>query len=248
MSQSNHKILRLILGDQLNIHHSWFKDIDDDVIYVMMELRSETDYVEHHIQKVIGFFAAMRNFAKDLIEKKHQVIYIKLNEKNNLHSFDKNCDALIKKHKLTLFEYQLPDEYRLDCQLKLFTQQLKIPFNIIDSQHFYGKRNELGNLFLGKKTFLMETFYRYMRKKNGILITDVDMPMHGKWNFDEDNRQKLPKEHKPVDPLVFRNDVTDIHSEINKAAIKTIGHVDSKNFIWPIDRVQSLQLYAGTKY
>ena len=41
--------------------------------------------------------------------------------------------------------------------------------------------------------YLMETFYRYMRKKHKVLIVDEDKPLHGKWNFDEDNRQKLPK-------------------------------------------------------
>jgi deoxyribodipyrimidine photolyase-related protein len=47
--------LRLILGDQLNQKHSWFKNPDDTVVYVMAELSQETDYVLHHIQKVVGF-------------------------------------------------------------------------------------------------------------------------------------------------------------------------------------------------
>ena len=33
--------LRLILGDQLNINHSWFDYPDDDCIYVMMEIKQE---------------------------------------------------------------------------------------------------------------------------------------------------------------------------------------------------------------
>ena len=64
------KTLRLILGDQLNITHSWFKKVDDSVTYVMMEIRSETDYAQHHIQKIIGIFAAMLEFANDLRKKK----------------------------------------------------------------------------------------------------------------------------------------------------------------------------------
>ena len=60
------KTLRLILGDQLNSKHLWYKIIDENVTYVLMEIRSETDYASHHIQKVVGFFAAMQEFAKDL--------------------------------------------------------------------------------------------------------------------------------------------------------------------------------------
>ena len=58
------KTLRLILGDQLNSQHSWFEEIKCEVTYLLIEMSQETDYVEHHVQKVIGFFLAMRNFAR----------------------------------------------------------------------------------------------------------------------------------------------------------------------------------------
>ena len=41
--------LVLILGDQLNPLHSWFTQapgsVDKDLVYVLMEVRQETDYV-----------------------------------------------------------------------------------------------------------------------------------------------------------------------------------------------------------
>jgi deoxyribodipyrimidine photolyase-related protein len=236
------KILRLILGDQLNINHAWFEQVDDSVTYVLMEIRSETDYAQHHIQKVIGFFAAMRRFCDVLRSENHQVIYIQLNDSTNLQQFDKNCTALIQTHQFTQFEYQLPDEYRIQTHLDAFTNQLEIPFKVSDTEHFYSTRTELATLFEGKKMYLMETFYRYMRKKHRVLMQDDDKPLHDKWNFDEDNRQKLPKNHQPIPPLLFSNNVVEIASEIEKAQIKTIGTVDTTQFIWPIDRAQSLQL------
>jgi len=242
MATTKYKTLRLILGDQLNINHSWFKKVDDTITYVMMEVRTETDYVQHHIQKVIGIFASMQSFAKLLQKHKHKVIYIKLNDKNNLQSFDKNCDLLILQNNFTNFEYQLSDEFRVDEHLNQYAKSLAIPSSVIDTEHFYSSRNELGNLFEGKKMYLMETFYRYMRKKHHILIVDGDKPLHGKWNFDEDNRQKLPKNHKPTTPLLFLNDVTEIETEIKKAKVKTIGTVKATHFLWPINRDQSLQL------
>ena len=51
--------LRLILGDQLNAQHRWFTDVDAATIYVLMEVRQETDYVLHHAQKILAIFAAM---------------------------------------------------------------------------------------------------------------------------------------------------------------------------------------------
>jgi len=236
------KTLRLILGDQLNINHPWFDKVEESVTYVLMEIRTETDYAQHHIQKVIGFFAAMQHFAQELRERNHSVIYIHLNDQNNLQCFDKNCAQLIAQFEFTQFDYQLPDEYRLDEQLKDFTSTLKIPFSSCDSAHFYSTRNELKDLFEGKKMYLMETFYRHMRKKHTVLLVDGDKPLNGKWNFDEDNRKKLPKEHKPIAPLLFSNDVRAIEKEILSANIKTIGTVESKNFKWPVNRRQSLEL------
>ena len=235
------KILRLVLGDQLNSHHSWFKTVDDSVTYVMMEIRTETDYATHHIQKVVGFFSAMQEFATELQLQKHQVIYLHLNDANNLQSFEKNIHFLIEKEAFTHFEYQFPDEYRLDEQLKKLCQSLSITTSVYDSEHFMSSRNELGDFFEGKKTFLMESFYHMMRKKHYILM-EGDKPLTGKWNYDGENRKKLPKDHKPISPLVFLNNVTKIVSEIQKTDIKTIGNIDAENFVWPVNRKQSLAL------
>ncbi|MEN9323157.1 MAG: hypothetical protein RL699_937 [Bacteroidota bacterium] len=235
------KTLRLILGDQLNCEHSWFKTVDDSVTYVLMEIRSETDYATHHIQKIVGFFSAMQAFAAELKAKQHQVIYIHLNDPHNEQSFKQNITRLVETEKFTRFEYQLPDEYRLDEQLIALCASLQIPTSVCDSEHFMSERNELGDFFAGKKTFLMESFYRAMRKKHTILM-EGDKPRTGQWNYDGENRMKLPKNHLATPPLVFTNDVTQVFAEIQKTNIKTIGNIDPLQFVWPINRGQSLEL------
>lgn len=239
--KTSNKIVRLILGDQLNSDHSWYKKVDEHVVYALMEIRSETDYVTHHIQKVTAFFAAMRQFAEHLKQMGHQVIYIKLGDVKNKQTFSENCNSIIHTHSITHFQYQLPDEYRLDATLKKYCGSLKIPHTVFDSAHFLTTRNELGDFFKGKKTFLMESFYRYMRKKNDLLMQGT-APLTGKWNHDEANRKKLPRNHKAMSPLYFENKVDEIVSEIKKAGVVTIGNIDSQNFIWPSNRKQSLDL------
>lgn len=236
-----HKTLRLILGDQLNGGHSWFKETDNSVTYIMMEIRTETDYATHHIQKIAVFFAAMREFSKLLEDQKHNCLYLKLEDKNNLQSLEANLSFIIAKDHYTTFEYQLPDEYRVDLILKNYCSRLSIPFKVYDTEHFFSTRDELGNFFEGKKTFLMENFYRAMRKKHQVLMVG-DNPTTGQWNYDDENRKKIPKNHKPTAPLVFNNNVSTIIEEISKTTIKTMGTIDSTNFIWPINRKQSLEL------
>lgn len=235
------KILRLVLGDQLNSRHSWFERVESDVTYVLMEVRTETDYALHHIQKVVGFFAAMREFAAELTANNHQVIYIKLNDEDNQQSFGANIQHLIKKHTFTHFEYQLPDEYRVDQQLKNLCQSIAIASSAVDSEHFFTTRDELGSFFEGKKTFLLESFYRALRKKHDVLMEGLQ-PLTGQWNYDGENRKKLPKNHKPIAPLIFDNDITSIVRELEQTDIRTIGNIDASHFVWPINRTQSLQL------
>ena len=53
---AHYKVLRLILGDQLNASHSWFKEKEPDTLYLIAELKQETNYVKHHVQKLCAFF------------------------------------------------------------------------------------------------------------------------------------------------------------------------------------------------
>lgn len=102
--------LRLILGDQLNEQHSWFQRKDPNVLYALMEIRQETDYVKHHIQKVAVFFAAMRAFAARLKKLGHRVAYLRLDDPANQQALPASIHALIRKHHCTRFEYLAPDE------------------------------------------------------------------------------------------------------------------------------------------
>ena len=145
------KTLRLILGDQLNIQHSWYASVSESNVYCMFEMRQETDYVKHHIQKVVGFFAAMRDFSEQLKSRGHKVIYLTLEDSNNNQNLEDNLKKIIASHEIESFEYQSPDEYRLDAQLKSICNTLSISFKEFDSEHFYTKRNELALFYEGKK-------------------------------------------------------------------------------------------------
>lgn len=235
------KTLRLILGDQLNHQHSWFSSTDDEVTYVLMEMRQETDYVKHHIQKVVAFFAAMRAFASWLEERGHQLIYFKLDDQNNRQDLTQNLDQLIEEHGFERFEYLLPDEYRLDQQLKQYAEQKKdLETGVEDTEHFITKRTDLKEFF-GEKNYLMETFYRNIRKQHGWLMTGSG-PEGGKWNYDQQNRKSLPKNIEVVTPRTFRNDVSEIVELLEREQVATFGSIDPENFIWPIDRAQSLRV------
>ncbi len=234
--------VKLILGDQLNEQHHWFDKVDDNVLFVLMEVRSETDYVKHHIQKVVAIFDGLRKFAEVLTAKGHQVKYFKINDLDNKQSFSKNLKVLAKQVGAQEIHYQLPDEFRVDEELKSLSKEIGLPVLSCDSQHFLTTRDELRNLFEGKKSFLMENFYRYMRVKHRILIDDSNKPIGGKWNFDHENRKKVPKNHSiQAVPLENKNVLT-LVKEIEVAGIKTIGTISPTEFSWTTTRDEALKL------
>lgn len=233
------KTLRLVLGDQLNSKHSWFKETNENITYCFFEMRQETDYVTHHIQKVVGFFAAMREFSNALKANNHNVIYYRLNDEDNTQNLTNNLQKIIEENNILTFQYQHPDEYRLDKQLQDFCKQIAIDSKSFSTEHFYTNRQDLASFFKGKKQWLMENFYRDMRKKHNLLMV-AGQPEGGKWNYDKSNRNKWKGEHEIPPYKAFNNNVTEIVSEINEANIKTIGVLNTVHFEYPINRTQAL--------
>jgi len=233
------KIVRLILGDQLNQEHSWFRTVDKDIIYLMAEMRQETDYVKHHIQKVVAFFLAMRSFKNDLTEKGHIFKYLKLNDADNPQELDKIITNIIDETKAEKFEYQLPDEYRLDQQLKDICKSLQIETASFDTEHFYTTRSELTEFYKGKKQMVMESFYRMMRKKHGVMMNN-DHPEGGKWNYDQSNRNKWKGQPSIPPEKKFNKEVFELIDELKKAKVETFGKIDVNSFHWPISKAECL--------
>lgn len=237
--------LRLILGDQLNPQHSWFQTVRPEVVYVLMEIRQETDYVLHHAQKIIAIFAAMRALARQLTDAGHRVHYLCIDDPANLQSLTGNLHALMSHHQPQVFEYQDPDEYRLDQQLQAFCAA--IPYGIsaksyqVDSEHFYTQRHEAAALFAHRKQWLLETFYRHMRKRHRVLIDGADKPAGGQWNFDADNRK--PWKGAPPEPPDLRpqHDHRALWQSIQAAGVQSFGEPSAAQLRWPLNRAEALQ-------
>jgi deoxyribodipyrimidine photolyase-related protein len=180
----------------------------------------------------------MRQFATEKEALGHQFIYLKIGDENNKQTIEDNLKWLIKKYEITHFQYQVPDEYRLDEELK--RMQLPCEKEVFGTEHFLCGRKEFQEIFKGKKTMIMESFYRKMRVKYQILIETKSEPVGGKWNYDAENRNKYKEEVSiPNDIIPFHN-LREIYEEIQTAGVETIGSVDAEKFNWPISRAEAL--------
>jgi deoxyribodipyrimidine photolyase-related protein len=235
------KILRLILGDQLDDQHSWFTAVNPEVTFTMMEVRQETDTVSHHVQKVAATFAAMRSFADHLRSKGHHLIYLGLDDGQNRQSFQDNVIDLIDRHGFGRFEYQFPDEYRLRDNFARWSARLPIQAQACTSEHFLAEQADFERVFQGKKRLLMETFYRDMRKRYDILMEN-GKPEGGKWNYDKQNRNRYDERLPLPEPHCFQNDVREIVQMVHTAGVQTIGQIDPGHLIWPVTKAQAEEL------
>ncbi|AWB68492.1 cryptochrome/photolyase family protein [Saccharobesus litoralis] len=237
MTTQYHK-LRLILGDQLNASHSWYKQKQPNILYLIAELPQEVNYVKHHTQKIVAFFAAMQAFANGLQSAGHQVLHLTLDESQAHKNLPELLAAIMQQHQISIFEYQRPDENRLLRQLRNLACE-KIEY---DTEHFYLPFDEFDTYLKPGKSSKMEFFYRKLRKRFDILMDD-QQPVGGKWNYDAQNR----KSFKPADikqlpePLVFANPVKDILSRLQRHQVVSFGKCED-NLLWPINRSQALEL------
>ena len=240
MNTSPHHTLRLVLGDQINLHHRWFTDVDGTIAYVLMEVRQETDYVLHHAQKILAIFAAMREMARQLRALGHQVHYLAIDDPANLHALPANLEALAALHGATAVEYQAPDEWRLDEQLYLHGRQSGIAWRMVDTDHFYTARHEAADLFASRKQWLMEFFYRQMRTRHDVLMDGPGKPAGGQWNYDHDNRK--PWRGTPAEPhdARIRHDHRALWQAIAGAGVASFGNPQAHNFPWPLNRAEAL--------
>jgi deoxyribodipyrimidine photolyase-related protein len=239
----SYNTLRLILGDQLNQQHSWFSEKDESVLYVIAELHQETNYVKHHVQKICAFFAAMAAFAEELQDASHHVLHLTLDDTEGYRSLDDMIVALAEQYNVRCFEYQQPDEYRLDQQLSALTisntQVLKV-----DSEHFIIPFDRLNKYFKPRQSHKMEMFYRKVRREEDVLMENSE-PVGGQWNFDKDNRNKLKAKDlvEVPEPKIFHHDMSTIIARLKQHKVDTIGR-ETNHILWPITRTESLELLS----
>lgn len=234
----------LIMGDQLHAGHSWYKSNDNERLFVLMEMRQETDYVVHHRQKILAFFAAMRHFADALTAAGRRVLYLQLDAPDNTQSLTENLSWIVEQTKAQDVHLQQPDEYRVDQQLQQWAETANCKVHWHDSEHFLTQRDVLDRWFSGKSNTIMEHFYRRMRKETGYLMTADGKPEGGKWNYDKENREKLPRDHDIPQPLCFANDVSAIDTMLERCEVKTMGHAEPRQLIWPVTRSQARELLS----
>ncbi|MBB72540.1 MAG: cryptochrome/photolyase family protein [Legionellales bacterium] len=219
------KTLCLILGDQLTTAISSLKAIDKtkDVV-LLAEVWDETQYVKHHQQKIAFLFSAMRHFAEQLRERGYQVAYYALDGGHRYQSFSTAVKHAVNTHKPDNIVVTEPGEYRVLKAMQQWQADLGIDVDILEDDRFYCSIQDFKTWAKGRKQLRMEGFYREMRKRHAVLLTESGTPEGGKWNYDADNRKPPVKGLAVPKPYQAKLDDT------TKAVIKLVAETFSDHF------------------
>ncbi|MEL6508476.1 MAG: cryptochrome/photolyase family protein [Pseudomonadota bacterium] len=231
------KRLLLVLGDQLTRDIAALTEGDkaNDIV-VMAEVADEASYVRHHPKKIAFLFAAMRKFAAALRDDGWTVAYTKLDDADNSGSVGGELLRYADAHDAQEVIATEPGEWRLISLL----EDLPLPVHQFQDHRFIASHKEFEDWAEGRKQLRMEYFYRDMRRKTGLLMTDDGKPVGEKWNFDHDNRKPAPDEVTFEGPLRFEPD--DVVNEVLDLVGARFGNSfgDLHPFWFATDRAQAL--------
>lgn len=232
------KTLNVILGNHL-FDYKYFKETSNDVF--MCEDYELCTHFKYHKHKIIHFLSSMRDFKDYLITKNKNVHYIEFDKKK---SFVESLKSYILAEKFKKIEiYEIEDKF---FELKLLTlfNELEIEICVIQNPMFLCTREEFKNWLDPDVSPLMNNFYKKQRLKFSVLLDQSNKPLGGKWNYDSENRKKIPKKFEVESfipaPLKSKN-IDDVKAIVTSNFESHPGRVD--NYWIPINRKSAIKWF-----
>ena len=150
-------------------------------------------YEKHHKQKILLFLSSMRSYADVLKKNKYQIEYSSIQDSLFKQDYTLKIKKIIKSKKITeITSFEIEDKF-FESKINQFCKKNKIKWNIIQTPMFLKSRDSFKNYLSKSKKPFMAAFYKEIRKELNILIKRDGNPEGGKWSFDDENRNKLPK-------------------------------------------------------
>ena len=233
-------VLRIILGDQLSPDLSALRDLDSSSDAVlMMEAQEEGVYVRHHKQKIVLVLAAMRHFADALCERGVTVDYVRLDAPDNTGSFTTEVQRAVARHRPSRIVVTEPSEWRVQTMVESWASLMHTPVEVRADDRFFASRARFSDWARGRRNWRMENFYREMRREQGILM-EGDRPAGGEWNYDQENRKRLPAGTVPPVRLRFPPDAMtrEVMALVESRFPDHFGGLEE--FGWPVTRANAL--------
>ena len=187
-----------VLGDQLNRSIGALADAEPATHRILLvESIAKLTGKRWHRQRAHFVIASMRRFAGELRDAGFEVDHRRSDSLR--HGFAEHVEA-----------YGPDDVVATEpASWDGLALQRDLGVTVVRSNQFLCHYDDFAEWADGRSQLKMEDFYRWQRARLGYLM-DGDQPVTGRWNYDDENRQRPPKSATPwPDPQVSRLDDLD---------------------------------------
>ena len=238
----------LILVDQLSERNAALvsaKKGRDRLLFI--ESRRTFGKLRYHRHRLMLLISSMRHYAAEREAEGWEVEYHRLDAATDMPTvLEKHCS---NENPTSLLVTQ-PNNYDEQQALKMLEARLPVPLKIIPTTQFLCSREDFLEMAGGKKRLLMETFYREMRRRIGILMegNSGSEPLGGRWNYDLENRAtfsdwKKAGAPRPKKPHQTPQDSITLEVGRELEAIFPEAPGKASDFALPVTRAASLECF-----
>ena len=148
-------------------------------------------HYKFHKQKILFHRMSMKSYKLFLEENGYDVRYIESTESNS------DIRELIETLDINKIKIYNPVDNWLSNRISQSCSKKNIQIETYENPLFINNNDDLNTFFrTDKKKFFQTAFYKQQRIKMDIMMMS-DKPEGGKWTYDDQNREKYPKDKTP---------------------------------------------------
>ena len=148
-------------------------------------------HYKFHKQKILFHRMSMKSYKLFLEENGYDVRYIESTESNS------DIRELIETLDINKIKIYNPVDNWLSKRISQSCSKKNIQIETYENPLFINNNDDLNTFFrTDKKKFFQTAFYKQQRIKMDIMMIS-DKPEGGKWTYDDQNREKYPKDKTP---------------------------------------------------
>jgi deoxyribodipyrimidine photolyase-related protein len=160
----------------------------DRMVVVLVESQAWLRRLPYHRKRQVLILSAGRHHAEELGRRGYAVDRIAADDAHD------GLSRLLKAHRPAGLVMMESSEHAIrKWQRGKLADQAGVPLTLLpNTQFLVGRFDPIPEPKPGHR-YVMENFYRAMRRRFGVLMEPSGQPVGGRWNFDRENRKPLPK-------------------------------------------------------
>jgi deoxyribodipyrimidine photolyase-related protein len=231
--------LNIIFPDQLSLRNEALQTASNEDLLLFYEPHDSFYEISHHKHKLVFQISALRHLINTIDHK--NVKHEKISKKPT--KLIEYLSELYKEVPFSTVNVSRPSDFKTLKDLMYFCQSSNVELNIYDDKNFITSPSDYQYWAKDKKSTTQEFYYRWLRKRNNVLMDDAK-PVGGSWNYDKENRQGISKLKSsiPERSKITTDQITlEVMIEVQEIFINSYGDLESFN--WAVTHQEAFKVF-----